>query len=547
MIESPQNHPTPEQIRAQLACMLDSEDFAVPERLKAFLSFVVQETLAGNAANIKAYTIAITAFGRRHDFDPQLDPIVRIEAGKLRKALELYFYTHPEDEVVILIPKGTYVPVFSYAKRHSEQPNPPSAQTLTPPLREMQFNTNAARPDAALEREERPTLMLLPFSMQGENKELADFLEGLNDTLFAQTQDNELVHVMEMPQRGLNINHIDVVRFAKEQGVRFVLHGQAQSSANQIRLYVALTDTQKGFRIWTEKYDCQFYPDTSLNLQDQIARNILITILDSVGVITRTLVQETSYLPPDELGVFESTLRYMEWVTSLDRDNYTKAKYALELNVVKDPHNPIILSQLSDIYSSDYQFAFNQIDNNLDRALELAKQALMTDPNCHMAKLAKGLYLYLVRDKQQLELLLKDFLCRGNVKPYAQGFVAFLLGMAVDLTEGKKLAESAIGLNPYQPGCYNVVPFIYHFVNRDYDEALHYAHRLNIPSCIWESMIMTAAYTATGNTSEATRALKRLLTLEPDFNLKRKQLLYGLFFDDKKASLIDDALKKAGL
>ena len=73
--------------------ILASPDFNVPERARAFLEYVVTETLSGRADRIKAYSIAIEVFGRGASFDPQSDPVVRIEAGRVRRGLERYYLT----------------------------------------------------------------------------------------------------------------------------------------------------------------------------------------------------------------------------------------------------------------------------------------------------------------------------------------------------------------------------------------------------------------------------------------------------------------------
>ena len=77
----------PEDIRAQLDRVLASDIFRSAPQLTAFLSYVVEQALAGRASELKGYTIAVEAFGRPAEFDPQSDPIVRVEAGRLRKAL----------------------------------------------------------------------------------------------------------------------------------------------------------------------------------------------------------------------------------------------------------------------------------------------------------------------------------------------------------------------------------------------------------------------------------------------------------------------------
>ena len=104
------------EVRAQLARVTAHSGLRGAPRLSRFLTFVVEATLTGCAETIKAYTIAVEALGRGDDFDPQNDPIVRVEAGRLRAALARY-YAGPgrDDPLVIEVPRGTYVPVFRRA------------------------------------------------------------------------------------------------------------------------------------------------------------------------------------------------------------------------------------------------------------------------------------------------------------------------------------------------------------------------------------------------------------------------------------------------
>ena len=104
---------SPSEIRAELARVVESPEFSVTERVRAFLRYVVEETLSGRADRIKAYSIAIEVFERDEAFTPD-DPVVRIEAGRLRRALERYYLVAGQtDPVQIDIPKGGYVPVFT--------------------------------------------------------------------------------------------------------------------------------------------------------------------------------------------------------------------------------------------------------------------------------------------------------------------------------------------------------------------------------------------------------------------------------------------------
>ncbi len=106
--------PDPEEIRAQIDRMIASDEFSRSPQLGAFLRFVVESVLQGNSSRIKAYTIGVEVFRRDSRFDPQLDPIVRVEATRLRRTIDRYYASIGGDDTVrIDIPRGSYVPTFS--------------------------------------------------------------------------------------------------------------------------------------------------------------------------------------------------------------------------------------------------------------------------------------------------------------------------------------------------------------------------------------------------------------------------------------------------
>lgn len=98
---------------AELDRLLADPLLKLSERNRRFLRFAAEEALAGRADRVKAYTIAVDVFGRGEDFDPVADPIVRIEANRLRSALRTY-YGGPGQQtpIRIVLPKGSYIPLF---------------------------------------------------------------------------------------------------------------------------------------------------------------------------------------------------------------------------------------------------------------------------------------------------------------------------------------------------------------------------------------------------------------------------------------------------
>ncbi len=105
--------PTPDQIRAQLERVLASAGFASSDRARSFLRYVVERTVHGQGDQLKEYVIGREVFGRGEDYDPRVDSIVRVEAGRLRSKVEEY-YAGPgrADEVVIQLRRGGYAPSF---------------------------------------------------------------------------------------------------------------------------------------------------------------------------------------------------------------------------------------------------------------------------------------------------------------------------------------------------------------------------------------------------------------------------------------------------
>ena len=99
--------------RAELRRVLDSPDFPATPRNRRFLEFVAEKALGGHEGRIEAYEVGTKVFGRRQDFNPLTDPIVRIEAGKLRRDLETYYLKSGRGNPLrIELPRGGYRPAF---------------------------------------------------------------------------------------------------------------------------------------------------------------------------------------------------------------------------------------------------------------------------------------------------------------------------------------------------------------------------------------------------------------------------------------------------
>ncbi|HEX8187756.1 MAG TPA: hypothetical protein VF586_05360, partial [Pyrinomonadaceae bacterium] len=132
-----------EQKLEQLERVLQSRTLQNSESLKAFLRFVVEKTLDDQGAQLKEYTIATEVFGRNSDYDPRIDSVVRVQAGRLRTKLQEYYTTEGKgDSVVIDLPKGHYYPVFTCPRPDS--PPEPRPLAALPPADAPATNGHAA-------------------------------------------------------------------------------------------------------------------------------------------------------------------------------------------------------------------------------------------------------------------------------------------------------------------------------------------------------------------------------------------------------------------
>ncbi|QRM55882.1 hypothetical protein [Sinorhizobium sp. BG8] len=105
--------PAADTIRRCVEEILTSDTFARSERLRSFLAYVVDRELSGQASHLKGYAIGMDVFDRSPGFDASNDPLVRVQAGKLRKLLDIYYESEGSTAPVrIRIPVGSYVPEY---------------------------------------------------------------------------------------------------------------------------------------------------------------------------------------------------------------------------------------------------------------------------------------------------------------------------------------------------------------------------------------------------------------------------------------------------
>lgn len=125
-------------IQAQLEKILANADFARSERLSRFLRYAVEQTIQGQGEQIKEHTLGIEVFDKRPSYDTRIDPIVRVEATRLRSKLKEYYATEGRDDPILIeLHKGSYMPAFQKQEHKETNSLPQEVTPIQPSLRPL--------------------------------------------------------------------------------------------------------------------------------------------------------------------------------------------------------------------------------------------------------------------------------------------------------------------------------------------------------------------------------------------------------------------------
>lgn len=310
--------PEASEVRRYLGALLKESTFQTSERNRRFLTYVVEETLEGRADRIKAYNIALAAFDRTEDFDPITDPIVRIEASRLRRSLEHYYLTDGQsDPIRIAIPKGSYAATFSYKSTSAqEMPEAPDIRFVpVPRARNLSNKTRSAlalclaglivggtigyigmeighRLDNLTPAQSVPSLVILPFEDTSREAKYSFVARSLTyDVAIALNQLPEVAIFGLEPTPNYR---------PARSNLRsdYALGGSVHVEENAMRVAVFLMDGQTG------QYLRSWYIQRNLKAEDQFSVQAAIAqaILTSVE---NDCTSPKSNLSGQETGVFE--------------------------------------------------------------------------------------------------------------------------------------------------------------------------------------------------------------------------------------------------
>jgi tetratricopeptide (TPR) repeat protein len=416
--------PTPEQIRACLARMLSSPQFNDSPQLSSFLSFIVEETIQGRGGDLKGYSIATLALNRPASFDPQTDPIVRVQAGRLRQAMAEYEAAFPDDPVVITLDKGFYAPKFvsrdggrlPVAASGLAGPGPVPRSAASRPrffwirrkpvrtlvlalaaigvaflagtglyiLRGSSISNSVG--DQALKFDRfAPSVVVEADTVSPEPPDLAGLVQRTRDAV-ARFDDIVIVHDnADMVSATVRPSQI-------RPGSLLTLRISAANAANaMVRFNARLVDQADQTLLWSREFDPVPAGPQGDGARTKIVQAISTAIAQPYGVIHAHVRNRlaSGLRKDDPYGCIVSGFDY--WRTN-DTLTHGIARGCLIQRIKQFPNIGGLHAQLTYLHLEEYRQGYNPLPGNpLDRALESANRATSLAPasaRSHQALLA---------------------------------------------------------------------------------------------------------------------------------------------------------------
>ena len=504
-------------MRDQLARILGSPEFVVPERARGFLRYVVEQTLAGHADRLKGYTIATAVFERDERFDAQADPVVRTEAGRLRRALERYYLVAGQaDPVMIEVPKGGYVATFS--RRAVPGPKSPAAEeqpaaAATTPRLAGRAHWRAAtvvlagltalavvlgllhlrrapQPAAIAETAtpDSPTLLVLPFASLGDGDEARLYAAGVTEEILTQLSRFKDLAVLGRETTRSVPATIDAGSIARELAARYALTGSLRISGPEVRVASRLVDTGTGTVLWAQTYEEDLRAKELFAIQEDIALRVATAVAQPYGVVFRSDLQRTANQPPDDLEAYACTLRFYVYRARPSPEAHAQVCQCLERAVALFPGYATAWAMISLLALDEDRFAFNPRPGEpgpIDRALQAARRAVDLDADNARALQALMMTLFFRGEVDEAVRVGELALAANPHDSELLGEFGLRVAMAGEWQRGRELVERALARNPAYSGYYHAALALIAYMQRDSDRAeaeIRQANLTNSPS-----------------------------------------------------------------
>lgn len=567
---------TSADVRAELDRIFASPAFDASDRNRRFLEHVVEETLAGRGERIKAYGVALAVFGRDESFDAQSDPIVRIEASRLRRSLERYYLIAGQDDPVrIDIPKGGYVAAFDIAdggaERSAETVSPPPGRPGRLPLPKVirlvlpaiallgigfaggwTLGANWSGPaviDGGATAGD-PVVLAMPFQDDGSPTAGDGLVHGFSREVVAGlTRSGGLVVFdAEMAERALG--EADEQILAKRLGADFLLTGGMSVAPDRFAVTASLTDSASGRQIWSGQFDGDVTAASIIAVRDRLAGRVVQELAQPYGVLYSEQLRHQEGKPPVELTSYECVLRFRQYWREPNPLDHGPIRQCLERTVEADPDYAEAQAALAMLLADGYRLGFDPAAAGrvvLPRALALARRAVELAPTDSQSYAALFLVYWLMNDVERslaagqrgLALNPNDTVLLAEVSR------RYCMRGMFDLC--MPMMEEAFARNPILPGHYRIGPYLARYMAGDYAAALIEARRIGIPDTVFGHMALAMAHAKLGHAREARAAVERVLEIDPAYGEHLRQDLAKRNLAPELIEAIASGMRLAGL
>jgi len=508
-----------------------SPEFRTKEVLCRFLRYIVSEKLAGRGDEIKAFSIGVDVFNRDSDFDPSQDTLVRINAIRLRRMLDLYYsHTGKNDEIQINIPKGGYIPRFVSQSASKEDVK----KGATASSEKLIFG--------------EPSIAVFSFDDLGGDSSNAYFARGFSYELMIELSKYEDLQVSNfLNVTGRRTSSSKLHRSLMEKGIRFVVRGAVHGDKERINVLVELYDLSEERQVWSEKYSEKVTAENFIELQERIVRNISAEIGDEYGIILQQLTQETKDQKPQNLNTYSAILMYYNYLVSRSPESAEKALSALEKAVEDDPASGVVRACLAGFHGTAYGLDSPNADQSYVTVGELAEQAYLLEPNNFLVQNVLAFKYFLYDEKERFFDLAERMLKRNPRSIIRLGSLAFHLSLYGDWERGKQLLDSVMETHLEYPNYFYGATTLYYYRKEAYEAALTEAQKYHIPHFFWGPMLRAAVLGQLNRPVDAQTELQQLKRRRPDFAEKAPYLISRFVKEEVLVNKVIEGLEKAGL
>jgi TolB-like protein len=535
------------EIVSQLDRILSSPQISGSAVLSDFLKFVVHEAMDGRGDDLKEYTIGVNALRRDVDFNPQVDSIVRIHAGRLRRAVKEYYYElGVNDPILISIPKGSYQPAFerktadSFRFQVEQNGHKVKGQKIKESDSSDILSSNGTSNGVQHDVLHKVTVAVLPFKPIGLDETLDHFCNGLGEYVSTELTAFSDFRVISYHQGNFVSSQLtDIHQLGAALHARYIVTGSVQLLRPVVRLWVQLSDTEIGDQLWAHTFETPYSPDSIFKFQEEVVNKTLAGITGVNGAISRNELTAVQ----NQQAQTNVNYWFNRHTNTFDEKTITLARKYYEGVLRKDPNNAQVLGFLSEIIAGETLLPTTK-DKSLDKSLGLARQAIKLDPTCQQGYQALAVNLLLQRKKQDCAEILKQGLAINPKSTDFQGGMGALLIFAGEFDLGAPHVKRAIDLTPNLPWWQIFSLSFYYYIRKDYQEALFLVSRMQV-DVIWIPIIKSACYAETGQLEEAKGIIRKLRsTLPAGFDLSSPATLNQFFYSDTIVQVLAAGMKK---